>query len=556
MPPNSSDHSSDPGEGSHRRLHDGDDVRADDASIDEPSPGRIDRETATWLTISLFASILCHLGIFGAVGLIGQLDWSIRADMSWEVDDAELRQVGLGPADGNDAAPPPPPTKSESKASAKNKSTDQEDENDPDEVSAPDNETVDKALAGELELDDAATDETTTDDDSNDTSDSGAETAPTTPDEETPTADESNPESESSDKTDGEKADFSAEQLGRAGPADLPRLENFAPGNAKYTTLLRLDRLRDTLYEDAVANLFQSLPDYRLLAESTDLDPIDRLDSIFFASARPQFIQHTFLAVRHDMTQDEVRHAVDARYPDPPAWSTQHGLPTRPLVPDGHRFRDPRHIVLADTGLTLISRPEWMGRIANALEQSDRRTDDSAKKDSDETARPGSLIGGLRRIESVANRNDTIALVSAYGLNLRLPGVGAIDGFRGVRLEIATPDDPTVTIDMHFHSQDAAASFTGRFGRIRQSLVDAIPLGSYLGIDTYIDRLTAQRHEDFVQIRASYTPKEARRLAELLYNVIPRPPSLESLPTPELTTSSNPPDAGSPTPDTDSPPEN
>lgn len=556
MPPNSSDNSSDSGDGSHRDPRDGDDVRSDDGSFDVPSPGRIDRETVIYLTISIFASILFHLGVFGAIGLIGQFDWSIRADISWEVDDTKLRQVGLGPADGHDAAPPPPPTKSESQGSEEKESTEQDDKNAGDEVSAPDNETMDKALAGELELDDTATEETTTDDDANETSDSGAEATPTTPDEETPTADESNATSESADDAEGGETDFTAKQLGRAGPADLPRLENFAPGNAKYTTLLRLDRLRGTLYEDAVANLFQSLPDYRLLAESTDLDPIERLDSIFFASARPQFIQHTFLAVRHRMTQDEVQRAVDARYPDPPAWSTQRGLPTRPLVPDGHRFRDPRHIVLADTGLTLIARPEWMERIATALEQSDRRTDESTRKNNDLADRSGSLIGGLRRIESVADQNETIALVSAYGLNLRLPGVGAIDGFRGVRLEIANPDNPTVTIDMHFHSQDAAASFTGRFGRIRQSLLDAIPLGSYLGIDTYIDRLTAQRHEDFVQIRASYTPEEARRLAELLYNVIPRPPSLESLPTTEPTTNSNPPDAGSPTPDTDSSPRN
>jgi hypothetical protein len=487
----------------------------------------MDPEALMYLAAGLAASVLLHASTVGVIALFDHWDWSLRADFSWEVDDAELRQVGLGPAPKSAAADMTP---SEQKTKQQSETqTDDPAEPEPSPGEQPESNTGRPEQAA---VDDSPTDDTvdSSPDPDPDSSDPPEPSGATDTSSTSEATDDSKTTTSDSDNTVG----FDAETLGRDGPANLPRLDKFAPGNARYTALIRLDRLRGTPYEAQLGKLVTALPDYRLLAASTDLEPIEQLDTLFFASARPRYLQYTFIAIRHRLSNTAVQRAVDARYPDPPAWQSRRQMTMRRLVPTGYDLRDPRQIILADNGLTLISRPEWIERLSQVLVGSERppaeTSDSESLADGDTPA--GSLIGGLRRIEQVAADGQTIVLMSAYGGTPRLPGVGRIRGFNGVRLEVADPQQPTLNIDVHFDSPDAARAFTANFPTIRRTLVDAIPLGSWLDLDSYVTRLEARRTDNFVQIRGTYSPKDVERLAGLFGQFVPRPPALDSLPTP------------------------
>src|SRR5690606_29132133 len=116
------------------------------------------------------------------------------------------------------------------------------------------------------------------------------------------------------------------------GPSNLPDLRGYGPGNAVFTALLRTDRLRGTRFEPSVRRMIQMVPDYRIALDNTSIDPISDLDSMFMASARPQYIQHTFLAVRHQLSEAEMQERLARRFEAELGWTRFRSFPVRDLI--------------------------------------------------------------------------------------------------------------------------------------------------------------------------------------------------------------------------------
>jgi len=313
--------------------------------------------------------------------------------------------------------------------------------------------------------------------------------------------------------------------IDRSSPSNLPDMRHYGPGNARMTALVRLDRLRGAPYQRQASQLIQAVPDYRILLETTGLDPITELDAIFMASANPNHLHETFLAVRHRYDDRELRDLLDARFAEPPAWS-EGRRPSRALVSEAGRYRDPRQVVLAARGLALVGKPAWFGHFDAPIAA------DSEIAAGEELAANFRLLDGLRRIEEVADEQNTIALISAYGLVYYAPGIGTLPRFEAVRLSLTHPSNPRLTIDLRFGSEAQAASFNASCPSLQRRIIGGIPGARMFGIASLIERLECIHSEDYVTVTGQYTSRELTTVLQFATPFIPRPPALTGLPEP------------------------
>ncbi|MBA2660928.1 MAG: hypothetical protein H0U74_01420 [Bradymonadaceae bacterium] len=316
--------------------------------------------------------------------------------------------------------------------------------------------------------------------------------------------------------------------LSQGGPSDLPDLRNYAPGNARMTALVRIDRVRETAYAEGLRRLLEAVPDYRILLESTGLDPVRELDTIFMASADPRYLHETFLAVRHSMDDATIKGFLGRRFVDPLGWQKYGEYDVRALVPESGRYQDPRQILLARPGLAIVTRPEWLEGLTGNVAPDSALAKDMQRADA--PAPVFSLLDGLEQIERVAEREETFVLVSAQGLYFMLPGVGRLPKFEAVRLSVDTPDNPRLSIDLRFATEAEARNFFNACPAMTRQVIAAIPFARALGIATLVERLGCQHDGDYVTVKGQYTHREVANLMQLATPFIPRPPALMGLP--------------------------
>jgi len=507
---------------------------ADNSPSDEPEPssdgGSNDDDRSGWgetgvLVASLLASAALHLGGVGGIHYLVDLGIDLEADIQWLNTSDEL--TGLGHRVRNRFADIEQPLGG---------GDDESEDESESESTGPrlDEQKLEKALEGSYEPPDVP------DPDPSARSRPPPEQTDRTPPAD-PSTDASDPPTESDeDDTQPFENIGNHRALDRQGPNNLPDMRSFAPGNARMSALIRVDRIRDQPYADVVKKILRAVPDYRLLLGVPEVDPVRDMDWFFMASPNPRYIQHTFLAVRHRLSNERLTDLLDARYPDQPAWETYESLPVRDLVPDNPHYRDSRRILLAGEGLTLVAKDNLLDEIARPLSEdaelvrSADGTDSSAGPDSsgDAAADRPTLIEGLMRLHQVARRDETIVLLSARKLVFALPGVGRLPRFESVRLAVTRPDHPTLDIDLQFRDDRRASEFARRCPALRTAIDDAIPFSGAMGLSSMLSALDCRADGAFVNVHGDFTVEEVSQLGDLLYPFIPRPPVLEELPNP------------------------
>ena len=481
------------------------------------------------LLISVLLHLLLALPVLFHPALPGDFD------IEWEGRMAELSQIGHGVDDFDDT-----------------------EDVDWDEMSHVDTTTDDDEPDDEQTSDDEDPEEESTDDPSQDETDAEPQDEPDeSPPDDDPAADDEpepgpDPDSDEdddpadsddtepqdapdSDDTAVEYADESTDIPGleRSGPSNLPELRDYAPGNARVTSLVRTDRLRDTELEPYVNDVIRAVPDYRIALDGTGLDPINDLDSLFMATANPRRLQATFLAARHRFDDDELRDTLDSRYDDSMSWADNDGRPTRRLVPESAGYQEPRQLLLAEPGLALIGQPQWFNDLIGPVDENSdlgRRLADAGQGPDAHT-----LLDGLARIEDAVEGDDTLLVISAYGGRLRaIPGVdvSGLPRFEGVRLALSDAANPTLTIDLRMADTDDARHFERECSRVQRELTQPIGLLSVLGLTHIVDRLDCRRDGEYVVVEGQYSGRELRDLLERLVPFIQnsQPPPVRNLP--------------------------
>jgi hypothetical protein len=497
---------------------------------------------AYWvLAGSILLSTLLHGGVFGGLHYLSTLDIDLAVETTWLDTADELRGLGQQRRDRFaeiEQPAPPKPNKSDESPSEEDDATD---------VPKLDDDKLAQALDGAWEPPDAP--DPPEPKETEQAASSPAETDPDTSDDSPKPPEPPTPETPPDSPSDSEAfSDIQQHRaLNRAGPNGLPDMRSFAPGNARMTALIRLDRVRGQPYESIVRKILRSLPDYRLLLGSPKVDPVRDLDSLFMASPDPRYVQNTFLAIRHSLSDERVVDLLDARYPDSPAWGTYESFPVRDLVPDNPHYRDSRRILLTGEGLALVAKDKLLSDIVGPLEEDSEllESDGDATPSEQGSQTPPTLLDGLAKLHRIADDEETIVLLSARGLRFRMPGAGRLPRFQSVRLAVTNPASPTLDIDLQFGSPEKARDFAQRCPAIRKSIDDAIPFSGTLGITNLLSRLDCRPDDAFVNVHGRYTVQQVTELAELAAPFMPEPPALNRLPDPppERTDSDGSPDA-------------
>lgn len=503
-----------------------DEAESSDVPTDEELP-------SAWvqfrpLALSIAGSAALHLAIFGAIYWISTFRIDLEGEIEWLDTSDELSGVGHRTTDRF--------------ADLGDVTGEEESEPEPEEPETPElesDESLEDALKGEYEPPEPP------DREPEETEPSARAASEETAREETESTDEQSepeaPESSEEERAFDDVGNHPA--LDRKGPNDLPDMRSFAPGNARMSALVRVDRIRGEPYEGAVRKILRAVPDYRILLGVPEFDPIRDMDWFFMASPNPKYIQHTFLAVQQRLSDERVRTLLDRRYPDPPAWRTYEEYPIRDIVPERLDYRDPRQIVLAGGGLAFVAKKKLLPQL---LEPLSRDSDLLARATESDSERGGSgssgaqpppdrasLLDGLARIHRVAQREETIILMNARGASIRgLPGVGRLPAFQSARMEVSHPKKPTLNLDLQFDGSSDAETFAARCPAIRRAVTDAIPMSGVLGLDKYLNRLDCRAEGAYVNVYGAYTRQEVTQLAELVQPFIPRPPALDELPEP------------------------
>ena len=316
--------------------------------------------------------------------------------------------------------------------------------------------------------------------------------------------------------------------IDRSSPSNLPDLRNYGPGNARVTALVRTDRFRDTELEPYVEDILRAVPDYYIALEGIDLDPVEEFDSIFMASANPDYLHETFLAVRHRFETEDLQNLLDSRFEEQMEWEIDDERPLRRLVPETVGYHDPRRLLLAHPGLALIGQPAWFEDVLGPVDEDSDLGRELA--DAEEGPSTFALLDGLARIEEVAEDEETLVLVSAYGFRLRdIPMVDSIPPFDAARLAITDADNPKLTIDLRMRTEQEARDLERNCPRLRSQLNMVL---RFVGLASVVRPLECSRDGSYVIVEGQYTAEEVRNLLERAEPMIEaiHPRSLRELP--------------------------
>ena len=351
---------------------------------------------------------------------------------------------------------------------------------------------------------------------------------------------------------------------GGVAPPRPTSVRAYAPRGSRVTALLRIDRLRGTVYAPLVDALLLHLPDRRDLLEGTDLDLYRDVDALLIATPNPLDARVTFLAIRHRITDTELRAALErgARATGRRlAWRIERGRPfaerrsaTPPPAilspatpPPGSR--DQRLILLVAPHLMVVTPPAYrsliLGNRANGAGASPKPDGGGAADGGpDGTQRRGAPDDGsgwtalLRRIdaEDSVMPASAVAMVSVVDLfAARGPGAAPrpVGGTRGAVDEgpmadptlLGLPVPAALTVTLGVTPQpfaDLDADFVNAADALRweqewPALIHKLltnPLVIVTGFSGLIGRATLVRSETSLRIHVDATEQETTRILE------------------------------------------
>jgi hypothetical protein len=329
------------------------------------------------------------------------------------------------------------------------------------------------------------------------------------------------------------------------GPARVTDLKQLGPEGARFTMLLRVDRLKGTPYQDSVDALLMRMPDRRDLLEGTDLDLYDAFDALLISTPNLLDYTSTFLAARHHLSDAAIRAAIDrgARATNRVVtWRSERRRPwgerkmrtarSDASVPPS---RDERIIVLPAPGLVVVTPPAYRKlllappRASGASGAPDAGAPDAADGGA-ETSAP-SWTSLLKRIdaEDELMPQNGVAMVTA--VDVFKSGHGRPLEILGTTIEVPTVlmallgvqdepgGEPFVELTGEFVDEAAARRLEAAWPVLQRKL-RSNPYVVLGGLGPIISRVTSSRQGATVKIRVTATPEETARILQLAVSAL------------------------------------
>ncbi|MCK5795813.1 MAG: hypothetical protein KAI47_01420 [Deltaproteobacteria bacterium] len=298
-------------------------------------------------------------------------------------------------------------------------------------------------------------------------------------------------------------------------------LRGLTPGDAALMLLVRTDRVRRSPYAKAVRRLLDVFYDQKTFLWE-GIDPVRDFDAILIATPNPYRVTRTFLAARHHLSTEAVRHVVSSagRYGSKTVRWTRGPLGLVGRVPSPPRLRhDPRVVVLR-RGLMMLLDPRT---------QADLLRPQASPKEKSETKRLHDLDDDrslLERIEKMdteggSRPDDPGLLLQAVNLArlVRLPA--DIPPPLNVQVTVPASAPATVRGVLTFASPLLARRFHTAVKHRLAAASHSIML-RLLGLGGFIDRVVLRRARDRVRVRLRLSAQEVRDLLDMFRSFIPQ----------------------------------
>jgi hypothetical protein len=326
------------------------------------------------------------------------------------------------------------------------------------------------------------------------------------------------------------------------GDARVTDLRQLGPAGARFTLLMRVDRLKGTPFAEPVDALLMHMPDRRDLLEGTGLHLYDDFDALLVSTPDPLDYRVTFLAARHHLGDAAMRAAIDrgARATGRVvAWRTEDRRPwgerrVRPPLEAPPGARDERLIVLPAPGLVVVTPPAYRALLQaraparRAPDAGADATSDAGSSDAGAAPAP-SWTSLLRRIdgEDKLMPETGVAMVTAVDLLQR--AVGGHTALFGVEIELPHVLTAVVGADPEPYV-DVTAEFTDEAQAIRwevawPTLQGKLRTNPYLvlgGFSSIVGRITSTREGATVRLHVTSTTDETVRLLQVVATALPR----------------------------------
>jgi hypothetical protein len=326
------------------------------------------------------------------------------------------------------------------------------------------------------------------------------------------------------------------------GGANATDLRQLGPEGARFTLLLRVDRLKGTPFAEPVDALLMRMPDRRDLLEGTGLSLYEDFEALLVSTPNPMDYRVTFLAARHRASDATMRSAIDrgARATGRTvAWRKEGGRPwgdrrasasaTSPADPLA--ARDERIIVLPAPGLVVVTPPTYRALLLApqrkpAVPDGGVATADAGAVDAGAT--PASWTTLLRRIDAEDGLLGPNAVAMASAVDLFKARGGAPIAFLGVALDIprfitivlGLDPQPYVELTGEYESEDEAR----RWETTWPTLLSKLRSNPYVvvgGFSRILNGATSEREGKVVKVRIKATTDETSRLLRLAAGAIP-----------------------------------
>jgi hypothetical protein len=291
-------------------------------------------------------------------------------------------------------------------------------------------------------------------------------------------------------------------------PGDL---QAYGPEGSKLNAILRLDRLRASPvgrgYIGPVDELLRLMPDRRRLLEGSGLDMYRDFDVLFIATPNPFDDAVTFLAVRHHLTDAQLKAALDrgaAQAGRPIQWHEEAGRPVGVRAGAG---RDDRLFVLPKEGLAVIAPPVYAKFLLPRAERAGQ-------------PRPGwaELIDRIDA-EDGAVPEEAVFMMTASNLVRARDAISGVPALpKVISLQAGTNPTSFLELTSHFAAEAEARAWETEFPGWKQKLLGN-PLVLLAGLNPIISRAQLERDGRAVSLRTTATPEETRRILQMIVNL-------------------------------------
>jgi hypothetical protein len=316
-------------------------------------------------------------------------------------------------------------------------------------------------------------------------------------------------------------------------PGDV---RQYGPEGSRLAVILRLDRLRGTVYAPAVDQILTRLPDRRDLLEGTGLDLYQSFDALLIATPNPLDAGATFLAARHKLTDAELRAALDRGAQATGrvlTWRTERHRPfaeRHARVPGQAPTRDDRLLVLPAPGLVVVTPPAYRALLLAPPKPAaaDGGASEGAGGAGDEhdggAARPAEREGWTELLQSIdaqdgSQRSDAVVMATAVDMLGDRSKQGLRDAWglevpRWTMLSIGVETGPALDIVAMFSNEAEARSVEEKWPGLMQR-ARTNPLIVLGGFAPLVARAQLTRDGPIVRLHETATEEETMRLLQL-----------------------------------------